>query len=248
MAPLVGPSGATGGEAVLFSRMPRGKTSALERAPFQRVKVGKSGSPARSWCWRGPLEPVVVWPDTPLRNAPPVARIGSARVAMRIFVFGLALHACSALQHDPIVGVVHHPDVIRAKMTGGKGKGKGKGFGKGKGSGAGSDLASNSTGSWSGHRRVALVTGITGQDGSYLAELLLAKGYDVHGIVRRTSSFNTHRIANSAHNDRLHLHYGDLTDATSCLQIVTDVQPTEVYNLGAQSRKLDTSRSRMQRA
>ena len=60
--PLVGPSGATGGEALLFSRMPRGKTSALKSAPFQREKVGKSGSPARSWCWRGVLEPVVVWP------------------------------------------------------------------------------------------------------------------------------------------------------------------------------------------
>jgi len=65
-------------------------------------------------------------------------------------------------------------------------------------------------------RRVALITGITGQDGSYLAELLLAKGYEVHGIVRRTSSFNTHRI-NGLATEHLLLHYGDLTDATSCM-------------------------------
>ena len=83
-------------------------------------------------------------------------------------------------------------------------------------------------------RRVALVTGITGQDGSYLTELLLSKGYEVHGIVRRTSSFNTHRIA-ALESSRLRLHYGDLADATNLLQIMTDVQPTEVYNLGAQS-------------
>mmetsp|Transcript_61174 Transcript_61174/g.162560 ORF Transcript_61174/g.162560 Transcript_61174/m.162560 type:complete len:424 (-) Transcript_61174:79-1350(-) len=83
-------------------------------------------------------------------------------------------------------------------------------------------------------RQVALITGITGQDGSYLAELLLDKGYEVHGIVRRSSSFNTHRV-NGLQTDRLHLHYGDLADATSCLEIVNEVQPTEVYNLGAQS-------------
>ena len=82
--------------------------------------------------------------------------------------------------------------------------------------------------------RVALVTGITGQDGSYLAELLLSKGYVVHGIVRRSSSFNTHRI-NGLTSARLHLHYGDLTDSMSCLQIISDVQPDEVYNLAAQS-------------
>ena len=83
-------------------------------------------------------------------------------------------------------------------------------------------------------RKVALITGISGQDGGYLAELLLEKGYEVHGIVRRTSSFNTHSIT-SLQTNRLHLHYGDLSDATSCLRIVTDVRPTEVYNLAAQS-------------
>ena len=79
----------------------------------------------------------------------------------------------------------------------------------------------------------ALITGITGQDGSYLAELLLEKGYDVHGIIRRSSSFNTGRINHIF--DRLHLHYGDLTDATSLRNIVNAVKPQEVYNLGAQS-------------
>jgi len=85
-----------------------------------------------------------------------------------------------------------------------------------------------------GRPRVALVTGITGQDGSYLAELLLSKGYVVHGIVRRSSSFNTHRISGLT-SARLRLHYGDLTDSMSCLQIISDVQPDEVYNLAAQS-------------
>ena len=65
--------------------------------------------------------------------------------------------------------------------------------------------------------------------------MLLSKGYEVHGIVRRTSSFNTQRIKGVPPTDHLKLHYGDLSDATSCLQIVTDVQPTEGYNLGAQS-------------
>ncbi len=86
----------------------------------------------------------------------------------------------------------------------------------------------------------ALVTGITGQDGSYLAELLLEKGYEVHGIVRRSSSFNTERIDHlyvdpHDRNARLFLHYGDLNDASSLQTIVADVQPDEVYNLGAQS-------------
>ncbi|NUO53018.1 MAG: GDP-mannose 4,6-dehydratase [Polyangiaceae bacterium] len=86
----------------------------------------------------------------------------------------------------------------------------------------------------------ALVTGITGQDGSYLAELLLEKGYEVHGIVRRSSSFNTERIDHlyvdpHDRNARLFLHYGDLNDASSLQNIVADVQPDEVYNLGAQS-------------
>jgi len=88
--------------------------------------------------------------------------------------------------------------------------------------------------------RKALVTGITGQDGSYLAELLLDKGYEVHGIIRRSSSFNTQRIdhlyTDPHHpNTRLFLHYGDLTDGTGLREILTRVQPDEVYNLGAQS-------------
>eukprot|EP00939_MAST-03C_sp_MAST-3C-sp1_P005547 g5547.t1 len=89
-------------------------------------------------------------------------------------------------------------------------------------------------------RKVALVTGITGQDGSYLAELLLSKGYIVHGIIRRSSSFNTGRI-NHLYKDRhetgvkLFLHYGDLTDSTNLCSIMNKVIPTEVYNLGAQS-------------
>lgn len=79
----------------------------------------------------------------------------------------------------------------------------------------------------------ALITGITGQDGSYLAELLLEKGYEVHGILRRSSSFNTGRINHIF--DRLHLHYGDLTDPMALVKILADVHPDEVYNLGAQS-------------
>lgn len=82
-------------------------------------------------------------------------------------------------------------------------------------------------------KSTALLTGITGQDGSYLAELLLAKGYDVHGIVRRSSSFATGRIDHIF--DKLHLHYGDLTDAGSLCRVVKLCQPDEVYNLGAQS-------------
>ncbi len=86
----------------------------------------------------------------------------------------------------------------------------------------------------------ALVTGITGQDGSYLAELLLSKGYEVHGVVRRSSSFNTERIDHvyrDPHESdvKLLLHYGDLNDASSLHAIVGEVQPDEVYNLGAQS-------------
>jgi GDPmannose 4,6-dehydratase len=86
----------------------------------------------------------------------------------------------------------------------------------------------------------ALITGITGQDGAYLAELLLAKGYEVHGIKRRASSFNTDRIDHlyqDPHESgrRLVLHYGDLTDATNLIRILQQVQPDEVYNLGAQS-------------
>jgi GDPmannose 4,6-dehydratase len=86
----------------------------------------------------------------------------------------------------------------------------------------------------------ALITGITGQDGSYLAELLLDKGYEVHGIKRRASSFNTDRIDHlyqDPHepNRRVHLHYGDLADATNLINIVGQVQPDEIYNLGAMS-------------
>ena len=86
----------------------------------------------------------------------------------------------------------------------------------------------------------ALITGITGQDGSYLAELLLEKGYEVHGIIRRTSTFNTDRIDHvyvDPHSDeaQLFLHYGDLTDGTMLRRILEQVQPHEVYNLGAQS-------------
>lgn len=88
--------------------------------------------------------------------------------------------------------------------------------------------------------KVALITGITGQDGAYLADFLLAKGYEVHGIKRRASSFNTSRIDHlyvDPHEDevRFHLHYGDLTDATNLIRIIQEVQPDELYNLGAQS-------------
>jgi len=81
--------------------------------------------------------------------------------------------------------------------------------------------------------KVALITGITGQDGSYLAELLLEKGYEVHGIIRRSSLINTHRI--DGIYDRLTLHYGDLTDSTNLVRVIQKVQPDEIYNLGAQS-------------
>lgn len=86
----------------------------------------------------------------------------------------------------------------------------------------------------------ALVTGITGQDGSYLSELLISKGYEVHGIIRRSSSFNTERIDHLYHDPhektvRLVLHYGDLTDGSSLRSIISQIQPAEIYNLGAQS-------------
>ena len=88
--------------------------------------------------------------------------------------------------------------------------------------------------------KTALITGITGQDGAYLAELLLAKGYAVHGVKRRASSFNTARIDHlyqDPHemNVRLKLHYGDLTDSTNLIRIIQEVQPDEIYNLAAQS-------------
>ena len=88
--------------------------------------------------------------------------------------------------------------------------------------------------------RKALITGITGQDGSYLAELLLKKGYDVHGVIRRASTFNTSRIDiiyqdPHVEKSRLHLHYGDLSDANTVRKLVYQVEPDEIYNLGAQS-------------
>jgi len=81
----------------------------------------------------------------------------------------------------------------------------------------------------------ALITGITGQDGSYLAELLLGKGYEVHGIRRRAASVNTARIANVLKHPRLKLHYGDLTDSTNLTRLIAEIKPEEIYNLGAQS-------------
>ena len=89
-------------------------------------------------------------------------------------------------------------------------------------------------------RKRALITGITGQDGSYLSELLLEKGYEVHGIIRRTSTFNTDRIDHmyvDPHNEaaKLFLHYGDLTDGVTLRRILEEVKPIEIYNLGAQS-------------
>jgi GDPmannose 4,6-dehydratase len=89
-------------------------------------------------------------------------------------------------------------------------------------------------------RRVALITGITGQDGAYLAEFLLEKGYEVHGVKRRSSSFNTGRIDHLVKDEhepdvRFHMHYGDMTDATNLIRIIQETQPTEIYNLAAQS-------------
>jgi GDPmannose 4,6-dehydratase len=89
-------------------------------------------------------------------------------------------------------------------------------------------------------KKTALISGITGQDGSYLTELLLEKGYDVHGIIRRSSSFNTFRIDHIYNNpdflnNRFFLHYGDLTDSSNLNRLVEKIQPSEIYNLGAQS-------------
>jgi|EP00670_Eutreptiella_braarudii_P001770 GDPmannose 4,6-dehydratase len=84
-------------------------------------------------------------------------------------------------------------------------------------------------------RKVALITGITGQDGSYLAEFLLEKGYTVHGIIRRSSSFNTGRIEHLYYNKNMKLHYGDMTDGTNLMSILAEAQPSEIYNLAAQS-------------
>ncbi len=89
-------------------------------------------------------------------------------------------------------------------------------------------------------RKTALITGVTGQDGSYLAELLLDKGYYVHGLLRRSSSVNTTRIDHlidkkNNNNKNFHLHYGDLTDSTNIVRIIKEIEPDEIYNLGAQS-------------
>ncbi|KAK8263818.1 hypothetical protein V6Z11_D12G066000 [Gossypium hirsutum] len=90
-------------------------------------------------------------------------------------------------------------------------------------------------------RRIALITGITGQDGSYLTEFLLNKGYEVHGLIRRSSNFNTQRInhiyidPHDAHKARMKLHYADLTDASSLRRWLDTIRPDEVYNLAAQS-------------
>jgi GDPmannose 4,6-dehydratase len=89
-------------------------------------------------------------------------------------------------------------------------------------------------------RKVALITGVTGQDGAYLAELLLDKGYEVHGIKRRSSSFNTERVDHLYHDPHevgvpFRLHYGDMTDATNLVRLVQQVRPSEIYNLAAQS-------------
>lgn len=89
-------------------------------------------------------------------------------------------------------------------------------------------------------QKTALITGITGQDGSYLTELLLSKGYDVHGLIRRSSSFNTERLDQFYHDPhvsgaKMTLHYGDLTDGTVLRRALEEIQPSEVYNLGAQS-------------
>ena len=81
----------------------------------------------------------------------------------------------------------------------------------------------------------ALITGITGQDGSYLAELLLSKGYEVHGIIRRSSSFNTSRISSILENENLKTYYGDVTDTSNINRILEKVEPNEIYNLAAQS-------------
>jgi GDPmannose 4,6-dehydratase len=91
--------------------------------------------------------------------------------------------------------------------------------------------------------KVALITGVTGQDGAYLAEHLLTKDYVVHGIKRRSSSFNTDRIDHlytdpHLENVRFFLHYGDLTDATNLIRLIQEIKPTEIYNLAAQSHVL----------
>jgi GDPmannose 4,6-dehydratase len=85
------------------------------------------------------------------------------------------------------------------------------------------------------NKKIALITGITGQDGSYLAELLISKGYQVHGIIRRSSSINTSRIEHLHNNNTCQLHYGDVTDSLSLMNIIKNIKPIEIYNLAAQS-------------
>ena len=99
----------------------------------------------------------------------------------------------------------------------------------------------------------ALITGVTGQDGSYLAELLLAKGYEVHGIVRRSSSFNTERLDDiyqdpHVESRRLYLHYGDLEDASSLVNLLREVQPAEIYNPAPRATSRSASRRPSTRA
>jgi GDPmannose 4,6-dehydratase len=84
-------------------------------------------------------------------------------------------------------------------------------------------------------KKTALITGITGQDGSYLAEYLLIKGYEVHGIIRRSSVITTQRIDKIMNNPKLILHHGDMTDSSNLGRLVRDINPNEVYNLAAQS-------------
>ena len=89
----------------------------------------------------------------------------------------------------------------------------------------------------------ALITGVTGQDGSYLAEFLLEKGYEVHGIIRRSSSYNLDRIESLVNEEieglnnqeNFHLHYGDITDTSNIIRLISEIRPDEIYNLGAQS-------------
>ncbi|XP_061421788.1 GDP-mannose 4,6 dehydratase [Lethenteron reissneri] len=130
---------------------------------------------------------------------------------------------------------------------GGVGRGSGEGVGGTRGGfvdlekGAQAVVDASPDAERNGERKVALITGITGQDGSYLAEFLLEKGYEVHGIVRRSSSFNTGRIEHLYKNPATHqegsmkLHYGDLTDSSCLVKIISAVRPAEIYNLGAQS-------------
>ena len=83
--------------------------------------------------------------------------------------------------------------------------------------------------------KIALITGITGQDGAYLTELLLSKNYKVHGIKRRSSSLNTHRVDRFYDHPNFHLHYGDMTDAANMMSLINRIRPDEIYNLAAQS-------------